>query len=1070
MKKLYTLNLKLIFILAIIVGVTTTTNVFAANDNLSLQQQWQKKQATKKKGRVDQQELRQISERLADAPQMKSTQRQTQTVSPALQTLFNSGQTNSIALNRTSMSLRNSKIVYSETNGTPVSITKSINSKQNSSTNHLEKITPASATDAAYTIFETNRDVFRIDSPRNELHVSSVTTDKFGKSHIVFKQYYQGVPVWGKDLVVHLAPQGDMYAFNARYAPTPNQLKPKDLRVSQQQAIEIATTDLSRTTDIVQFSEFNKKFLKYNGPVATQYIRISPDTQQPRLIWHVQIRPNFRDNWFYFVDAITGDILEQYNATNFDGASTGSGIDLQGIPRTLNVFEQDGAFYMIDSSRPIWQPTQPDVLNDPKGALWTLDVRGNDLSNQVQIFQVSSPNNTWSDPTAVSAHYNVGEVFAYYHDVHGRQAIDGSGSTIISIVHVTDEGQPMDNAFWNGVAMAYGDGDFAFESLAAALDVAAHEMTHGVIQSTVNLEYKFQAGALNESLADVFGVMVDNDDWTIGEEVTKTSYITTGALRNMQDPHNGGSFAGQAGWQPANMNEFVQLDISQDNGGVHINSGIPNHACYLIANAIGREKTAQIYYRVLDARYLNSQSNFVDMRLAAIRAAGELYGESSTEVDAVKAAFDGVGITGDTGSTPPPDLPAVKGEEWIATIKAEVGDNSLYLVRPIIQTNEDIVQLTPTQLSTTSGKPISVSDDGTVLLFIDSDNFIRYIESTGFNEQVVSDMGVWKSLALSPDATRLAATSVYEDSTIYIFDLENSANSKAINLYGATTQEDVKSNTTVYADVLDWDLSGTVLIYDAFNRIPQSSGAAIEYWDINLLDVDNEIILPLFPPQPEGISVGNPAFARSNSNFFVFDYIDYNAGTDEIWGVDLFTGNTNLIEDNGASIGYPRYSPNDKNLVFQKMGSTKPSLYQIALANNKIQPAGSAQAYVDGGMLPTWFAIGQRQPTDIPAENTTTARRFDLKQNYPNPFNPETSISYQLSQSANINLIVYEVQGREVVRLDYGSRQAGDHTITWNGRDLHGNLVSSGIYLYRLQVMPANGKAESMTRKLTLLK
>ncbi|MFQ5639428.1 MAG: M4 family metallopeptidase [bacterium] len=99
-------------------------------------------------------------------------------------------------------------------------------------------------------------------------------------------------------------------------------------------------------------------------------------------------------------------------------------------------------------------------------------------------------------------------MFEYYENVHGRKAIDGKGSTIFSIVHITEEGQSMGNAFWSGNVMAYGDGNALFKPLAVGLDVAGHELTHGVIQHTVNLEYKFQSGALNESLADVFGDMV----------------------------------------------------------------------------------------------------------------------------------------------------------------------------------------------------------------------------------------------------------------------------------------------------------------------------------------------------------------------------------------------------------------------------------------------------------------------------------------------------------------------------------------------------------------------------------
>ena len=161
----------------------------------------------------------------------------------------------------------------------------------------------------------------------------------------------------------------------------------------------------------------------------------------------------------------------------------------------------------------------------------------------------------------------------------------------------------------------------------------------------MNLEYAFQSGALNESFADVFGAMVDRDDWLIGEDVIDTNQLSFDALRDMAQPSRRG--------QPGHMDQFVELDIDTDNGGVHINSGIPNRACFLIAEAIGREKTEQIYYRILDSRYLNTKSNFSDMRQAARRAAIDLFGDASDELSAVATAFDEVGIVGSAASRRP---------------------------------------------------------------------------------------------------------------------------------------------------------------------------------------------------------------------------------------------------------------------------------------------------------------------------------------------------------------------------------------------------------------------------------
>src|SRR5436190_23391353 len=107
----------------------------------------------------------------------------------------------------------------------------------------------------------------------------------------------------------------------------------------------------------------------------------------------------------------------------------------------------------------------------------------------------------------------------------------------------------MDNAYWNGKFMAYGNGNVYFKPLAGGLDVAAHEMTHGVISNSANLEYLGESGAINESMADIFGCMVDSSNWKIGESVVKAPYFPSGALRDLSDPHNTGTSSDYF-WQP----------------------------------------------------------------------------------------------------------------------------------------------------------------------------------------------------------------------------------------------------------------------------------------------------------------------------------------------------------------------------------------------------------------------------------------------------------------------------------------------------------------------------------------
>ena len=954
------------------------------------------------------------------------------------------------------------KIQYNDRNGTPAFMSRP-------PAHTRAKSVQVTAAERARGFIADNPALFRIRDPHRELEAVATLDGPLGNQHVCFRQIYQGLPFWGHDLVVHLR-GGEPYAVNGRYAPTPTAVKNLLPTVTASDAVEIAVSHLEERTSLTRIPDDMRDLLDYDGPVAELGIWIDPGTQSPRLSWHLVMRPNWKERWYYVVAANDGTVLDFYNGTVFDGPVTGRGVDVAGQTQTMNTYEVDDSFFMIDASRATFATEQPNLLNDPRGAIWTLDVRGNDLSSDASVFHVVSSDNSWDDPVAVSAHHHTGRAFQYFFDVHGRRGIDGRGGTVISIVHVTEDDQPMDNAFWNGAFTAYGDGDVGFRPFAAALDVVAHEMTHGVIERTVNLEYRFQSGALNESFADVFGAMVDRDDWTLAEDIANESVFASGVLRDMEDPHNG-SDADDFTWQPAHMDEFVNLEITDDNGGVHINSGIPNRACFLIANALGREKTEQIYYRILDARYLNSRSNFVDLRLAALRAAADLFGESGPEIDAVAGAFDGVGIVGSEGELAPQDLNPVDGEQWIAVVNGEPDDNSLLLVRPEIATAEDVVQLTGTQVFTGTGNPVSVSDDGSIILFVDADNFIRFIFSDGTGEEVISEDADWSSIALSPDGKRLAATSVFQDTTIYIFNLEDPELSKQITLYNPTTQDGVKADVTLFADALDWNLTSEFIIYDAFNSVPQANGDSLTFWTINMLDVDNEIIFPLFPPLPEGFHTGNPSFGQTSDNVFAFDLYDEINDLDEIWAGDLFTGSTNLIEDNDSSLGYPRYSPDDSELLFQRFEGDTPTLRRIAIGEDKITPESVSEPYASEGQLPTWFTIGSRPETPTAIEDIVESQpaAFRLDQNFPNPFNPETVITYGLRTPAHMRLTIYDVAGGVVRVLDSGFKPSGTFSISWSGRDAEGQPVGSGVYFYRLEVSRRGLEPVHLTRKMTVL-
>ena len=260
-----------------------------------------------------------------------------------------------------------------------------------------------------------------------------------------------------------------------------------------------------------------------------------------------------------------------------------------------------------------------------------------------------------------------GVTYDLYNNVFKRNSIDGNGMRLDSTVHYR---VGYDNAFWDGEQMVYGDGDEdqpeserLFNRFTIAIDVIGHELTHGVTQFEAKLQYFQQPGALNESMSDVFGSLVkqyqrqqlaSEADWIIGEGLF-TSNVNGVGIRSMKAPGTAydDPVLGKDP-QPAHMKDYV--NTISDNGGVHINSGIPNHAFYITALELGGfawEKTGQIWYVALKDK-LTATSKFQDCANLTYQAAGELYGAGSIEQQAVKKGWAEVGLQ--VGTTePPPD-------------------------------------------------------------------------------------------------------------------------------------------------------------------------------------------------------------------------------------------------------------------------------------------------------------------------------------------------------------------------------------------------------------------------------
>lgn len=256
------------------------------------------------------------------------------------------------------------------------------------------------------------------------------------------------------------------------------------------------------------------------------------------------------------------------------------------------------------------------------------------------------------DAAADEAYDGLGATWSLYAQVYGRDSLDGRGLPLEASVHY---GQQYDNAFWDGQRMVFGDGDaITFNRFTIAADVVGHELTHGVTQFTARLAYRDQSGALNESVSDVFGSLVKqrmlgqdaaSADWLIGAGLF-TPQVRGVALRSMKAPgtaYDDPTLGKDP--QPSTMAGYVTT--TSDNGGVHINSGIANHAFYLAATAIGGnawEGAGQVWYDVLTGGSLSPDVDFAGFAAATVSAAQTRFGSGSSHADAVRAAWRQVGV------------------------------------------------------------------------------------------------------------------------------------------------------------------------------------------------------------------------------------------------------------------------------------------------------------------------------------------------------------------------------------------------------------------------------------------
>ncbi len=482
------------------------------------------------------------------------------------------------------------------------------------------------------------------DATGQRLEVVSTLVERDGTSHVRIDRTLDGLPVLGGDLVVHQTPGARFDGVSQTLAaPLDVSTTPSLTAVAARAA---ALRPAGATRDI--------RHLRAADVVPRLVVDALGAT--PTLAWEVTTLGRHADGTpsrlATYVDARSGTVLRRVEGIH---TADGSGESLYSGTVPLSVAQSGSSYTLTDVAHGGGVTT--DMQNAEDSFLCT--IFGSGCTNGVAF---TSPDARFGDGTngnresaAVDAHYGGAMTFDYFKLVHGRDGIFGNGTGAPSRVHY---GSGYVNAFWDGEKMTYGDGDGADFGPLVSLDVAGHEMCHGVTENTANLTYSGESGGLNEATSDIFGSMVefyastaaDPGDYYIGEQFD----LANGeGFRRMDQPSSDGS-------------SYDCYESGIGDADVHYSSGLGNHFFYLLAEGsgartiggkahssttcdgstvtgIGRDAAADIWFQALTS-YFTSGTTYAQARTGTLSAAADLYGQGSPEYTAVAAAWSAVNV------------------------------------------------------------------------------------------------------------------------------------------------------------------------------------------------------------------------------------------------------------------------------------------------------------------------------------------------------------------------------------------------------------------------------------------
>ncbi|EIJ41760.1 Zinc metalloprotease (elastase) [Beggiatoa alba B18LD] len=791
-----------------------------------------------------------------------------------------------------------------------------------------------------------NRQLLRIDDPDKEFILQRQQTDSLQRTQLRFEQFYKNLPIYPAEIAIHLDSQGNVDLMNGAYIPTPRKLLATTPQISR---------DVARTQALA----------RHVGKVSEpELIIYAPEDKTPQLAWRISIISSARENWLVVINALTGEIIDDYNQ-NPSANVQGTGEDLFNQIVALNLWADRGQYYLIDTSKPMFTGTP----NEEKGSIYIYDLNGRSPDKEEALILVSSRNaNSGFIPEGVSLAYHLSNIYNYYQQRYQRNSYDGEGASILGVVRMGEE--YADNAFWNGAGLFFGNAD----SYAGSLDIIAHEFQHAVTQHTANLVYKNQSGALNEAYSDIFGEMLESyvqgrTDWQMGTS------LKSGVLRDLINPNRLNA--------PATMAQYI--NTTEDNGGVHLNMTIVAHAFYLLAdglnNAIGKTDAERIFFRALNT-YLTKNAQFIDARLATIKAADDLFGSNSPQSQKVAEAFNAVQIYDGQSTPDAPTYAPIDAPD--ATLSICVSGGNFFLCRRDPSLNDGTLGVYLTRFDV-APRRASVTANGTLAAFVDSIHdfcLIPLNSTTAVEERCLGEAGLIHSVAMSPDGNRYAFVLQDENgsptNTITIMDIaQNSVQEYTIQ---APATEGVMTNTILFADALDFTADGENLVYDALNILKLSDGEQVASWSIYALDLASTQIISIVPPVA-GLDIGNPSLSQTSDNNLTFTATEPNTGISSIYAANLNTGELRWIGNARGEYSVASYTGDDTGIVFDTYDENTPTQFSLVYqaVKEKIYPQGELALWLKDASYGTVYRRGVTStptPTPVPtppANNSPSA-------------------------------------------------------------------------------------------------